>query len=88
MFPRRMAMPGKCVCGAVTDWIEVGSTWICRKCGTEEIKKSMDELRGALEKMEWAERSLSSMKVDTLALPILLGSIKKEIKKIKSHKNS
>jgi hypothetical protein len=78
-----MAMPGKCSCGAVTDWIEVGSTWICKNCSTDETKKSMDELKGALEKMEWAERSLASMKVDTLSLPILLGSIKKEIGKIK-----
>jgi hypothetical protein len=83
IISRRMTMPGKCDCGAVTDWIEVGSTWICKKCSTEEIKKSMDELRGALEKMEWAGRSLASMEVDTLALPILLDSIKKEIDKIK-----
>ncbi len=76
-------MPGKCSCGAVTDWMEVGTTWICRNCSTEETKKSMGELKEALEKMEWAERSLASMKVDTLTLPMLLESIKKEIKKIK-----
>ncbi len=76
-------MPGKCDCGAVTDWIEEGSTWICKDCSTQEIKKSMDEFREALEKMELAERSLASMKVDTLAVPTLLDSIKKEITKIK-----
>jgi hypothetical protein len=76
-------MPGKCDCGAATDWIEVGSTWICKNCSTQEIKKSMDEFREALEKMELAERSLVSMKVDTLAVPKLLDSIKKEITKIK-----
>jgi hypothetical protein len=37
----------------------------------------------ALEKMELAERSLVSMKVDTLAVPKLLDSIKKEINKLK-----
>ena len=76
-------MPGKCDCGAVTDWIEVGSTWICKNCNTEKIKKSMDEFREAIEKMELAELSLVSMKVDTLAVPKLLDSIKKEINKIK-----
>lgn len=76
-------MPGKCDCGAVTDWIEIGSTWICKDCSADKIKKSMNEFREALEKMERAERSLVSMKVDTLALHTLLDSIKKEIKKIK-----
>ncbi len=76
-------MPGKCDCGAATDWIEVGSTWICKSCSAQEIKKSMDEFREALEKMELAERSLVLMKVDTLAVPKLLASIKKEIARIK-----
>jgi rubredoxin len=76
-------MPGKCDCGAATDWIEVGSTWICKSCSAQEIKKGMDELRKALSKMELAERSLVLMKVDTLAIPKLLDSIKKEINKIK-----
>lgn len=76
-------MPGKCDCGAVTDWIEEGSTWICKDCGAREIQRSMDEIRDSLEKMAEAERSLISMKVDTLAVPILLDSLKKEINKIK-----
>lgn len=77
-------MPGRCECGEVTDWIEVGSTWICRKCSEEEIRKSMDELRDAFEKMKGAERSLASMKIDTSALATLLDVVKKEIKKIKA----
>ena len=77
-------MPGKCECGEVTDWIEVGSTWICRKCSSKEIKKTMADLRDAFEKIKGAERSLASLKVDTRALPILLDSLNKEIKKIKA----
>jgi hypothetical protein len=77
-----MIMPGKCDCGAVTDWIEIGSTWMCKNCSTQEIKKSMDEFKEALEKMESAEHSLVSMKVDTLAVPTLLDSLKKEIARI------
>ncbi len=76
-------MPGKCDCGAVTDWIEDGSTWICKSCSTEEIKKRMNEFKEALEKMESAERSLVSMKVDTLAVPTLLDSLKKEIARLR-----
>ena len=77
-----MTMPGKCDCGAVTDWIEDGSTWICKDCSIREIKKNMDELKEAMEKMESAARSLVSMKVDTLAVPKLLDSLKKEIARI------
>jgi hypothetical protein len=76
-------MPGKCDCGAMTDWIEAGSTWVCKDCSADKINKSMAEFTGALGKMERAERSLVSMKVDTLAVPALLESIKKEINKIK-----
>ena len=76
-------MPGKCDCGAVTDWIEEGSTWICKDCSADKINKSMVEFREALGKMERAERSLVSMKVDTMAVPTFLDSIKKEIDKIK-----
>lgn len=76
-------MPGKCECGAVTDWIEDGSTWICKDCSQQEIQMSMDEFREALEIMEEAERSLIANKVDVLAVPVLLDSLKKEINKIK-----
>ncbi|MEJ2697308.1 MAG: hypothetical protein P8013_11745 [Candidatus Sulfobium sp.] len=77
-------MPGRCECGEVTDWMEVGSTWICRKCSEKEIRKSMNDLRTAFRKMSAAERSLSSLFVDTLTLPALLDNVEKEIKKIKA----
>lgn len=77
-------MPGRCACGEVTDWIEVGSTWICRKCSEKEIKKSMAGLRKAFGKMQEAERSLAAMNVDTFALPTLFESVEKEINKIKA----
>lgn len=76
-------MPGRCECGEVTDWIEVGSTWVCRKCSGKEIKKSLADLRKAFGKIQEAERSLASMKVDTFALPVLLEGVGKEINKIK-----
>ncbi len=74
---------GKCDCGSETDWTEIGGTWICVTCREEEIGKLMRELKEGLEKMEEAERSLHGMRVDTLAIPSLLDTLRQETKKIK-----
>jgi len=72
-----------CDCGSVADWAEIGSTWICVACRNEDVKKKIGEFRDVLGKLERTERALHLLKVDTLAIANLLGTLKAEINKIR-----
>ncbi|MFO0752676.1 MAG: hypothetical protein U0411_05050 [Thermodesulfovibrionales bacterium] len=74
---------GKCDCGAVTDWVEIGSTWVCKECGTKEVEKSMEELKHTVKKLKTIGQDLQALKVDTLALTELIDTIQAEIGKIR-----
>jgi hypothetical protein len=73
-----------CDCGAVADWAEIGSTWMCVACRDKDVKKHMDEFKNALGKLERTERALHMLKVDTLAITNLLSQLKVEINKIEA----
>jgi hypothetical protein len=75
---------GKCDCGAETDWQEIGSTWLCVSCRSEDIEKSVEELKEGMEKMEHAVHGLQRLKVDTLSVTALMDNLKNEINKIKT----
>ena len=75
---------GKCDCGEETDWQEVGSTWICVACRSDEIEKAVTEMKTQLEKMKQTVRGLQRLKVNTLPVAGLLHSLTEEITKIKA----
>jgi len=78
---------GKCDCGAETDWQEVGSTWLCVSCRSEEIENSVNALKKQLQMMEEAVRGLQRLKIDTLSVTDLLDNLKREINKIELSNN-
>ncbi|MGD0283742.1 MAG: hypothetical protein ABSB95_15445 [Dissulfurispiraceae bacterium] len=75
---------GKCDCGAETDWQEIGSTWLCVSCRSEELEKTVGELKEGWDKMLHAARHLQRLKVDTLSTIDLLDNLKNEINRIKA----
>lgn len=75
-----------CDCGAVADWEEIGSTWICLACRDKDVRKNIDEIKETLAQMERLESALRMFKVDTRSIPELLGKLKNEINKIEAEK--
>jgi hypothetical protein len=71
-----------CDCGSPADWAEVGSTWICVACRDKEVTRNLDELKGALAKMQRAEKVLRTMEVDTVSIEGLLSRLETEINNI------
>lgn len=71
-----------CDCGSVADWAEIGSTWICVACRDKDVQKNIDEFKGALGKLEQAERALRVLKVNTISITELLSKLKVEINNI------
>jgi hypothetical protein len=77
-----MANERLCDCGAVADWAEMGSTWICVACRDRDVKKNIDEFKEALGRLERLEGALKMLKVDTSSISGLLSRLKVEVNKI------
>ncbi|MBF0558310.1 MAG: hypothetical protein HQL08_05980 [Nitrospirae bacterium] len=75
---------GKCDCGAETDWQEIGSTWLCVSCRSEDIDTAVKEMKEGWEKMVHGVRGLQRLKADTLSVTGLLENLKQEISKIEA----
>ena len=71
-----------CDCGSAADWAEIGGTWICVACRDKDIKKNINEFKGALEKLEQVATALRMLTVDTTSIIELLSKLRVEIHKI------